>query len=64
MAETSVPSMSVSMMMPVMPMITMLMCHTTVASILNGSFPYGSNVVDQNAKEPFVIVSDLMKIFN
>ena len=61
MAETSVPSMSVSMMMP---MTMVLMYPTTVASILNGSFPYGSNVVDQNAKEPFVIVSDLMKIFN
>ena len=60
MAETSVPSMSVSMMM----MMMVLMYPTTVASILNGSFPYGSNVVDQNAKEPFVIVSDLMKIFN
>ena len=59
MAETSVPSMSVSMMM-----MMVLMYPTTVASILNGSFPYGSNVVDQNAKEPFVIVSDLMKIFN
>ena len=59
MAETSVPSMSVSMMM-----MMVLMYPTTVASILNGSFPYGSNVVDQNAKEPSVIVSNLMKIFD
>ena len=62
MADTSVPTTSVSMMM--MPMMMMMYLPTTVASIPSGSTLSGSGPVDHNAEGPSVNVSGTMSLIN
>ena len=62
MADTSVPTTSVSMMM-MMPM-TLMYPPTTVASIPSGFTLSGSGLVDHSAEGPSVNVSGTMSLIN
>ena len=62
-ADTDVPTMSVSLMMSMMPM--MISKYPTIAaSILSGSILSGSRPVDPSAEELSVRVSEIMNLIN